>query len=387
MFISTLLKDFFASEKAGGILLMIAAVLSITLVNVFDVSAIGHFLHTYFDLSFWIVDLNMSAEHWINDGLMTIFFLLIGLELEREIYSGELSALKKASLPIAAAVGGMAVPAAIHFFLNMNHETSAGTGIPMATDIAFALAVLSFCGKNIPTSVKVFLTALAVIDDLGAIIVIALFYSHGVAWGFLLAALVIWGLLFILNRMKVHRIWPYIIGGVLMWMCMLQSGIHATISGVMLAFVIPYGKGDETSASYRLQHILHTPVAYIVLPIFAFANTAIDLQAGSSTAIEWNNSLGIVLGLAVGKPIGVLLLTYLAVRLGWSALPEGMNYKHVLGTGMLAGIGFTMSIFITLLAFQNPDYVQQSKLSIIVASVISAVFGLIFLRSIKKTTT
>lgn len=332
-------------------------------------------------IAFWEKDLNgHSITHWINDGLMTIFFLLIGLELEREIYHGELSNIKNASLPIMAALGGMLVPAAIFLVLNFGTATQNGAGIPMATDIAFAIGILSLLGKKVPSSLKVFLTALAVIDDLGAIIVIAIFYTTSIAFVNLAIALGIWIFLFVLNRIKVQNLIPYLIGGVVMWYFMLNSGVHATITGVILAFVIPFGNGDENSSSYRLQHFLHKPVAFVILPLFAIANTCIAIQSDWHEGLNHPNTYGIILGLVVGKPLGILLFSSIGVSLGLCSLPKNLKWAHILGAGMLGGIGFTMSIFITILAFTDPETIIFSKIAILIASVLSGLFGLFYLK-------
>lgn len=362
-----LFKEFFESEKSGGFLLIGCTILSMLLAN----SKIG-------DSFINLLHINIgshSLTHWINDGLMTIFFLLIGLELEREIYKGELSDIKKASLPIVGAFGGMIVPALLFSFFNFGTDKQSGAGIPMATDIAFAVGILSILGKRVPVSLKVFLTALAVIDDLGAIIVIALFYSTSLAFLNLFIALGIFGVLLILNRLKVFNLIPYLIGGVLMWYFMLNSGVHATITGVLLAFAIPFGKGDKNSASYKLQHFLHKPVAFIILPLFAIANTCIVIGDGWASGFAEASSLGIILGLVIGKPLGIWLFSFIGVSMGVCALPSDLKWKNIFGAGILGGIGFTMSIFITLLAFDNPNVIDTSKMAILLASFISGVIG------------
>lgn len=372
MKITKLFTEFFESEKASGAVLIICTVLSLVLAN----SSIAS---EY--IQFWKFDVNgHSIEHWVNDGLMAIFFLLIGLELEREVYAGELSDFRNALLPILAAIGGMAVPAALYYILNKGTEAAAGAGIPMATDIAFALGVLSLLGKRVPISLKIFLTALAVIDDLGAILCIAIFYTKSIDFGQLGISLSIFGLLLVLNRLKVRNLIPYIIGGILMWYFMLHSGVHATISGVLLAFAIPFGNGNKKSTSYILQHFLHWPVAFVILPVFALANTAITFPPDWAQHLSAANSLGIFMGLVIGKPLGVFLMTFLAVSIGWCSLPQGLGWKHILGAGILAGIGFTMSIFITLLAFDADTYVVSSKIAILISSLIASVIGLLFLR-------
>ena len=318
---------------------------------------------------------------------MTIFFLLIGLELERELYGGELSNFKNAALPIFGALGGMLIPAGVFLVFNWGTQTQNGAGIPMATDIAFAIGILSLLGKRVPTSLKIFLTALAVIDDLGAILIIAIFYTKTITFLYLGGAFAIMGILFILNRKKVHHLLPYLIGGSLMWYCMLNSGVHATITGVLLAFVIPYGNGGKTTSSYRLQHFLHKPVAFFILPLFAIANTGIAIDSNWQEGLAHANPIGIMAGLIVGKPIGITLFAFLSVKLGIGSLPKELQWKQILGAGMLGGIGFTMSIFITLLAFKNDGeaVITYSKIAILVASFVSGTLGFLWLKvSLKK---
>lgn len=377
MKLTHLFKDFFNSEKAGGLILIIATILSLILANT-------AFQTTY--TGFWNTDLGgHTVTQYINDGLMAIFFLMIGLELEREIYTGELADLKSASLPIMGAVGGMLVPAALYMVFNFGTTTQDGAGIPMATDIAFAVGVMSLLGNRVPSSLKVFLIALAVIDDLGAILVIALFYTQTIFFNNLLIALVIFGVLLILNRLRVHNLIPYLIGGALMWYFMLNSGIHATIAGVLLAFAVPFGNGDERSPSYVLQHFIHKPVAFIILPLFALANTAIVIQPGWYNGLSTNISLGIFTGLLIGKPLGIVLSSLLAVKVGFSSLPEGLQWKHIFGAGIIAGIGFTMSIFITLLAFDDIQMINQAKIAVMIASVIAGSIGFMWLKGTLKT--
>ena len=375
---TTLFKDFFNSEKAGGLVLIACTILSLLLAN----SNYGTSYHDFFQTQF----AGHSFEHWINDGLMTIFFLLIGLELEREIYQGELSNIKDALLPIFGALGGMLIPAGIFLLFNFGTATQSGAGIPMATDIAFALGILSLLGNRVPTSLKIFLTALAVIDDLGAIIIIAIFYTKTLLWTNLFIALGIWLLLFIIGKLKVRNLFPYLIGGVAMWYFMLHSGVHATITGVLLAFAIPFGNGGEKSTSFILQHFLHKPVAFIILPIFALANTAIVFSGDISQTLTENNSLGIALGLIVGKPLGIFIFTFLAVTFGLCILPTDLNWKSIFGVGLLAGIGFTMSIFVTLLAFDNETIINNSKLIILISSLIAGLLGFFVLNGILNKT-
>ena len=373
-----LFNEFFNSEKAGGLVLMACTALSLVLAN----SNFGPAYHHFWETSL----AGHSLEHWINHGLMTIFFLLIGLELEREVYLGELSYLRDALFSIFGALGGLMLPAGIFLVFNFGTATQSGAGIPMATDIAFALGILSLLGSRVPTSLKVFLTALAVIDDLGAIIIIAIFYTKTIIWSNLLIALGIFAVLLVFNRTKVRNLIPYIIGGIAMWYFMLNSGVHATITGVMLAFAIPFGDGDNKSTSYILQHFLHKPVAFFILPVFAMANTAIFLSGDISQILTENYSLGIGLGLMLGKPIGIFLLTYLAVGLGFCKLPNDLQWKSIIGVGLLGGIGFTMSIFVTLLAFDNEAIINNSKLVILMSSMVAGLLGFATLRLTLKPT-
>jgi Na+:H+ antiporter, NhaA family len=381
---SKLFNEFFNSEKSSGIVLIFCTVMSLCLANFLVGESYVDFWHRKAGFQIMNVDLRLSIEHWINDGLMTIFFLLIGLEIERELYDGELSSIKNASLPIAAAIGGMVVPALFHFLLNNGTPAQNGFGIPMATDIAFALGILSLAGKRVPLTLKIFLTALAIIDDLGAIMIIAIFYTDDLQLTYLFIALGLFAVLLTLNKLKVHQLRWYLLGGVVMWYCMLQSGVHATITGVLLAFAIPFSGGKGSSISYRLQHWLHKPVAFLIVPLFAFANTGIIISGNFNEMLLNNNSLGIMAGLVLGKPIGILLFCLIAVKINIARLPEGVNWSKLAAAGILAGIGFTMSIFITLLAFDKTEIVQHSKIAILVASLIAGVVGFLFL---KKTTT
>lgn len=371
------LKGFMESEKSGGLILIVCTLISILLAN-------SGFGESY--LSVWDFHIGShSLTHWINDGLMALFFLLVGLELIQEIYEGELSNIKRAMLPISGALGGMLVPAGIYMFLNYGTSTQSGFGIPMATDIAFALGILSLLGNRVPTSLKVFLTALAVIDDLGAIIVIAIFYTTSLSWVSLGIALGIFLLLLLLNKkFHVNNMLPYIIGGIIMWYFMLNSGIHATIAGVLLAITIPYKKKDKECMSNRWQHYLHYPIAFIVLPLFALANTAMVIEGGWDKSITEPFALGILFGLIVGKPIGITLFSFISVKTGLCSLPTGIKWKGLLGAGMLGGIGFTMSIFITLLAFEDVHHINESKLMILLASLASGIIGYTWLHYVLK---
>ncbi|WP_282631043.1 Na+/H+ antiporter NhaA [Empedobacter sedimenti] len=380
MIVSKLFNKFFHSQTSGGILLIFCTALSLLLAN-------SPFAESYD--SIWHIDMfGHSFAHWINDGLMAIFFFLIGLELKREVFVGELSDTKKAILPVFAALGGMLVPAFIFFLTNKGTDTIHGFGIPMATDIAFAVAIITMLGKRVPMSLKVFLTALAVIDDLGAIVVIALFYPNpelpldftqfGIAIAILLG-------LFALNKLKVKSMIPYIIGGIAVWWFMLHSGIHATIAGVLVAFTIPFDKDDSKSLSAKMEHALHLPVAFIILPLFALANTAITIDGGGLAHFSIPLASGIFLGLVIGKPVGITLFTWIAVKFGLCELPTAVNFKRVFGVGILGGIGFTMSIFVSMLAFKDPSYINEAKLMILVASLTAAIVGFIVLKILLTT--
>ena len=378
--LSSTFNRFFESEKSSAILLIIATMISVSLTNsVMSDSYLALWKNEYFGL---------SLEHWINDGLMAIFFLMIGLELERELYVGELSLIRNALLPIFAALGGTLAPALIHYALNADLPTRDGIGIPMATDIAFALGALALLGKRIPASLKVFVVAFAVIDDLIAITVIALFYTDHVAMFYLAMSMGIFLVLLCLNRFfRVSLLPVYLIGGVFMWVFMLKSGVHATVAGVMLAFAIPFWSRDQQqpSPSHQLENFLHKPVAFIVLPLFALANTGIVFGANWALDLVTPNSLGVMLGLVVGKPLGVIILSMAVVLLGICKLPSEVTWSHMVGAGLLGGIGFTISIFITNLAFANQvELINASKIAVFTASLLAGLFGLLWLRVVCK---
>jgi Na+/H+ antiporter NhaA len=368
-------KEFFDNEKSSSVVLIFCTAISLVVANTFLGKPYLDFWHSYVG--------GLSIEHWVNDGLMAIFFLLIGLELERELYAGELSNFKNALLPIIAACGGIIIPASIHFSLNYGTPTQSGVGIPMATDIAFALGVLALLGSRVPASLKVFLTALAVMDDLGAIIVIAVFYTAELSFLYLMGALAVLAGLVVLNRLRVMSLIPYLLGGAVAWFFMLKSGVHATIAGVLLAFTIPFTAkaDDEKSPSHKLEHFLHKPVAFIILPIFALANTGIVIGDGWADSFSSTNSFGIMAGLIAGKPIGITLFSFIAVSIGICRLPLDLNWKHIFGAGLLGGIGFTMSIFITNLAFVgNNETINASKMSILLASLTAGTIGFLWLK-------
>jgi len=372
------IKKLVDSENAGGLILVFTTVLSLALAN--SPWQTGY-------INFWHIDVGgESIVHWINDGLMTLFFLLIGLELEHELYKGKLSDIKSTMLPIFGAVGGMAVPVGMFILFNFNTATRAGWGIPMATDIAFSIGILSLLGSRVVSSLKVFLKALAIVDDLGAIIIIAIFYTSSIVSANLFIALGIFVFLLLLNKLKVLSLIPYLIGGVVMWYFMAHSGVHPTITGVLLAFTIPFRSGGEKSPSFILESILKKPVAFLVLPLFAIANTCIPIGESWLSGLITTNSLGIMAGLVVGKPLGIVLFSLLGVSVGLCILPKNLTWQNIIGVGFLAGIGFTMSIFITLLAFSNQDTIDNSKIAILAASLISGIIGFVWLRiSLKKS--
>lgn len=376
--LSRVFLDFFSSEKASGFILIGCTLLSIGLANSAWGGTYLHFWHTNFG--------GLTVEQWINDGLMAIFFLLVGLEIERELYIGELSKFRQAFLPVMAALGGMLLPALIHYLFNRGTLYASGFGIPMATDIAFALGILSLAGKAVPPALKVFLAALAIIDDLGAILVIALFYTEQLSLVYLLGALGIFTLLFWAGKKGFSVLPVYLLAGVVMWYCMLRSGVHATISGVLLAFAIPFGSGGDRSISARLQHALHPLNAFFIMPLFALANTGVVLSADLSVTLLSLNSLGIMGGLVIGKPLGILFFCRVAISAGWAVLPTSVTWKHIAAAGLLAGIGFTMSIFITLLAFSDLQAVVSAKLAILVASTCAALLGLLAFKVIGSST-
>ena len=382
--ISKLFLEFFKSEQFSGIVLIICTVTSLLLANSIFGKQYSEFWHTQIGLDFGWLSIKYSIDHWVNDGLMAIFFLLIGLEIERELYIGELSDIKNAALPIFAAVGGMITPALIHFLINRGTETQAGFGIPMATDIAFALGILALLGKRVPLALKVFLTALAITDDLGAILVIALFYVGDFSLGFFLAAIAVFAGLLILNRLGIRKLSYYLIPGVIMWYFMLRSGVHATISGVLLAFAIPFVRGKEISPSYQLQHFLHKPVALFIMPLFALANTGIVLSSNWVSGLISLNSIGIFAGLVLGKPLGILSFSYLSTKLGLARLPRSVNWKQITGAGLLGGIGFTMSILITILAFSDPVLIEGSKIAVLFSSLIAGIAGFVVLKWVTR---
>lgn len=374
-------KDFLRSSNAGGILLFLAVIVSLILANSPLAPALQNILDHQLGFENGSIHLRYSILLWINDGLMAILFLMVGLEIKREIVEGELSSPKKASLPILCAIGGAAVPAILYLSLNAGSETSSGWGIPMATDIAFALAVINLLGNRIPASLKIFLAALAIVDDLIAILVIAFFYSSGIETTYLIYAAIGMIVLLAMNRMNIQNPYLYLLPGVFIWYFIHHSGIHATIAGVLVAMTIPTNDTDVESPLERLEHALVKPVNLLIIPIFAFANTNITLEDSMIQGLTSSLGLGIALGLVLGKPIGIMLIAFLCRKLKLSELPENANWRHILGVGLLAGIGFTMSIFIALLSFESETHIAEAKLAILITSLLAGVLGFIILRA------
>lgn len=418
------LHSFIHKEYTSGVVLFMAVLVAIVWANSPCSKSYNHLWETHISVSFAAATFDQPLHIWINDGLMALFFFVIGLELKQEFMVGELSSVRKASLPMIAALGGMIVPAVIYAALNTTSGAIAGWGIPMATDIAFALALLAVAGRNIPPQVRVFLSALAVADDLGAVLVIAFFYTSSIAWMPLLIGLAFLGLLVGVNAAGVRSAWIYLLLGIIVWMGFLFSGVHATIAGVLVAFTIPartkINEGDFSrklgllgarfeqeipldgplltlsqhktigeiehlcrAAETPLQkigHTLHPWVAFIIMPVFALANSGMTIGSDFFSAILNPISLGIICGLALGKFIGVQLFTWIGVKLGITALPQGVSWKHIRGVAMLAGVGFTMSLFVSGLAFADAERQTQAKYGILLASLIAACLGVVLIR-------
>lgn len=377
-------KKFFNSNQASGIILIFCVLVSLLIANSSAGEAFQRFLDK--EVGTHLFHLTYPVSIWINDGLMAVFFLLVGLEIKREMVEGELSSFKNASLPIFAAIGGMLIPAVIYTLFNSGTEYSNGWGIPMATDIAFSLAIISMLGKRIPNSIKIFLAALAIVDDLGAILVIAVFYTEQIHWTYLLLSFGTAALLFLLNFLKITRIIFYIIPGLFLWYFLHHSGIHATIAGVLLAFSIPTNMSDvEISPLEKLEHKLHFPVSFLIMPIFALTNTNIAFTSEMVAGVTSTLGLGIICGLVLGKLIGINLFSFIAIKLKLSTLPQNSTWLQMIGVGLLAGIGFTMSIFIALLSFKDDIPIQdEAKFAILIASFLAAVLGFVILSMSSK---
>lgn len=372
-------KQFFRTGSASGIIIFICVILSLVIANTSLATSFQSLLDVQLGYTSESLHLRYSLQLWINDGLMAIFFLMVGLEIKREMVEGELSTPKKALLPIICAIGGAVVPAIIYTILNKNQPTAGGWGIPMATDIAFALAIISMLSKRVPASLKIFLAALAIVDDLMAILVIAIFYAGELHTTYLLYSVAILVLMFMLNKLKVKSLFFYLVPGIVLWYFVHHSGIHATIAGVLTALFIPTTPTAEESPLERLEHILTTPVNFLIVPLFALANTNITFQNEMVGGLISPLGLGIILGLVLGKPVGILLVSWISVKTGICQLPEQANWKHIAGVGLLAGIGFTMSIFMAVLSFTDILLVSEAKFSVLCASVIAALSGYLLL--------
>jgi NhaA family Na+:H+ antiporter len=377
-------KRFLSSQSNGGIVLMLCVVISLIIANSKLGSSFNTLLSNQFGFENNFIEVKYSLLLWINDGLMAIFFLMVGLEIKRELIEGELSSIKQASLPIFAALGGMMVPAIIYSIIDNSELTGQGWGIPMATDIAFAIAIITMLGDKVPNSLKIFLTALAIVDDLGAILVIALFYSTDIHLNNLFYAGLILLLLVCFNYLGVKKLYFYLIPGVFIWYFVHHSGIHATIAGVLTAFTIPTNTTAEESPLEKLEHILSNPVNFLIMPIFAIANTNIKFEYSMFTNITSGLSAAIIFGLLIGKPLGILSFSWLAVKSKLSKLPKKSNWMQITGVGVLGGIGFTMSIFIALLSLEDTSSQIQAKFSILIASVSAGILGYTILNLISK---
>lgn len=364
--------DLYRRDILAGALMLICAAASLIVANTSAGESYPHL---------WSRGLmGHSLLHWVNDGLMAVFFLLIGLELKRELLVGELRTFKGALLPAVAAIGGMVLPAILYFVINRGQPTEGGFAIPISTDIAFVVGILALLGGRVPTRLKVLLTSLAVVDDLGAIVVIALCYSGGLQYPYLMMAGLLTVLLLVFNKIfRIDRWWVYGLGGVVLWWIVMQSGVHSSITGILLAMAIPFRDGDQEAPAALWERRLHGPVYFVVLPLFVLANTAIRMEGVTFAQLWQPHTAGIAAGLLVGKPLGVVLLTWAVVKSGWSELPEGVGWAHIVGGGMLCGIGFTMSILIASLSFEEAGLVNTSKLTILLSSTLAAIVGTLLL--------
>lgn len=420
------IQEFLHQQASGGILLIIVTVIALAWANSPYAESYHHLWHTYVKIDVGGIGLNYSLHHWINDGLMVIFFFVVGLEIKRELLVGELSTAKKAALPIAAALGGMIFPALIYTIFNIGSESASGWGIPMATDIAFVVGILALLGNRVPIALKIFILALAIVDDLGAVLVIAIFYTSNISLTslFIAAGLII--LLIGMNKMGVRSLLIYTFVGIALWLAFLKSGVHATVAGVLFAFTIPvssrintikfkneieslakdfdnageHGEDVLTNSErmsivdkienncekiltplQRFEHGLHPWVSFFIMPFFALANAGVTIGSGLSSALTHPVSIGIILGLFIGKQIGIFGFSYLAVKLKLASEPEGVSWKKIYGASVLAGIGFTMSLFIANLAFNSPELLNISKVGILSGSLLSGIFGFTILKS------
>ena len=375
-------KWFFKLEAASGLMLLIAAIIALIISNSVLSDYYFNTLEKYLFIGINEFGLKLSVHHWINDLLMAIFFFFVTLEIKREFIQGELSNIKKAMLPIIAAAGGMLIPALFYIFINWdNSETMNGWAIPSATDIAFSLGILSLLGSRVPVSLKVFLTALAIIDDLGAILIIAFFYSGDLSIPYLSLILLSYILLLILNKFSIKIFMPYLIIGLFMWFFTYKSGIHATIAGVLLASTIPHRiKDKDFSLLIKIEHAISPYVAFMIMPLFAFANAGVNLEGLSLSSLMSPVPLGILCGLFFGKQIGVLLFSYISIKLKWAEAPNNSNWLSLYGVSILTGIGFTMSLFVGNLAFvENTQYIDGVKIGVLTGSFLSTIFGYLLL--------
>ncbi|MCL1141416.1 Na+/H+ antiporter NhaA [Shewanella gaetbuli] len=376
------LRNFLSQESAGGIILMISVALAMILANSPFAGLYEGFLNTEVQVRVGALDIDKPLLLWINDGLMALFFLLIGLEVKRELLEGALSTAAKASLPTFAAIGGMVFPALFYLIFNYSDpQTQVGWAIPAATDIAFALGIMALLGNRVPVALKVFLLALAIIDDLGVIVIIALFYSADLSMLSLIVAAVAIAAMVALNRKGVSSLTPYGLLGLILWIAVLKSGVHATLAGVIIAFCIPLRAKDGTSPSEHLEHSLHPWSTFLILPVFAFANAGLSLANMSISSFAEPITIGIILGLLLGKPLGVLLFSYIAVKLKWAELPPGIGWRHIAPVSAMCGIGFTMSVFIASLAFDGAPaaFGDYARLGILTGSLFAALLGYFWL--------
>jgi len=380
-------KWFFQLEAASGLVLLIAAIIALIISNSSLSQLYFHSLEQYIFIGINNFGLKLSVHHWINDALMAIFFFFVTLEIKREFIRGELSNLKKAMLPIIAAIGGMVVPALLYIYINFgNSETLNGWAIPSATDIAFSLGILSLLGSRVPISLKIFLTALAIIDDLGAILIIAFFYSGDLSINYLSLILISYLSLLALNKFGIKKFMPYLIIGIFMWFFTYKSGIHATIAGVLLATTIPHRiKDKDFSLLIKIEHAISPYVAFMIMPLFAFANAGVSLEGLSFSSLGMPVPLGILVGLFIGKQVGVMFFSFFAVRLGAAQMPDNSTWLSLYGVSVLTGIGFTMSLFVGNLAFaDNTQYIEGVKIGVLAGSLLSTVFGYFLLSIASK---
>ena len=377
------IQEFIRLETSGGVVLMIAAIFAMIIANTPLSATYDLILGTYIKVGIGNFEIAKPAILWINDGLMAIFFFLVGLEIKREVLAGELSSLDKAILPIMAAIGGMAVPGIIFAIVNWGTpENLNGWAIPTATDIAFALGILALIGSRAPLALKIFLLAIAIIDDLGAIVIIAIFYTSELSINSLSISMIGFAAAVALNRLGIQRTAPYLLVGIIMWVFVLKSGVHATLAGVLIAFTIPLkAKNEDEALLYKMEHGLHPWVAFLILPVFAFANAGVNFTGIGIDDLLQPLTLGIAVGLFLGKQIGVFLATWICVKSGIARLPENVSWKHVYGVACLTGVGFTMSLFIGSLAFTTADVMNAVRLGVVLGSVLSGIIGYLLLKS------